>query len=323
METKMIQTAASRRVMPLLKRLFVPVLLSLLITAPAKACDICGCGAGSTYLGILPDFNTRIIGLRYRYNNVLTHVGPNGTSSYLTTSESYHTAELWGGWNLGKKFRVMASVPFSYNTKVSAEEQSSKSGIGDAGVQAFYHPLSLKHTLGSRLLIQELWIGGGVKLPTGKYEPNDRETSGQSANLFQLGTGSFDFLAMAMYDVRLQDAGLNISASYKLNTTNQYDYNYGNKLSTNAQLYYKFNIKRVLTLSPNAGAGYEHSANDLDEEYKVYNSGGYVLFGTVGAELNYKKFAAGGNWQPVLSQQLAMGVVKPRNKMMLHVAVMF
>lgn len=305
-----------------MKRIITTMLLCLGMMS-VQACDICGCGAGSTYLGILPDFNTRIAGLRYRYNNVLTHVGPGGTNTYLTTSENYHTAELWGGWNLGKKLRVMAYIPFSYNTKVSTEERSSKSGIGDAGAQVFYRPLSLKRTVANRLLIQDLWIGGGVKLPTGKYEPNDREASGQSANLFQLGTGSFDFLATAMYDIRLQDAGLNLSASYKMNTTNQYDYNYGNKLSANAQLYYKCNIKRVLTLSPNAGAGYERSATDLDEGYKVYNSGGYVLFGTVGVELNYKKFAAGGNWQPVLSQQLAMGVVQPRNKMMLHVAVMF
>jgi hypothetical protein len=300
------------------------IFVFILVTASvANACDICGCGAGSAYLGILPDFNTRIIGLRYRYNSVQTHVGPQGTSTYLTTKEKYRTAEIWAGWNFGKRWRLMAYVPVSFNSKTNQEEDASKTGLGDAGVQAMYHVLNTKNTLAERLLVQDLWIGAGVKLPTGKYEPADKETSGQSANLFQLGTGSFDFLATTMYDVRLQDAGLNLSASYKVNTTNKHDYNYGNKLSTNAQLYYKFRIKKVLTVAPNIGAGYERSATDLDEEYKVFNSGGYVLFGTVGAELNYRKLAAGGNWQPPLSQNLAEGVIRACNKMMIHVAIMF
>jgi hypothetical protein len=306
-----------------MKKISMIVTFVLSITSIASACDICGCGAGSAYLGILPDFNTRIIGLRYRYNTVQTHLGTGGTSTYLTTDERYRTAEIWGGWTFGKKWRVMAYVPVSFNSKTNQEEDASKTGLGDAGIQAMYHLLNSKNTMAERLLVQDLWIGAGVKLPTGKYEPADKEISGQSANLFQLGTGSFDFLATAMYDVRLQDAGINISASYKMNTTNKYDYNYGNKLSTNAQLYYKFNIKKVLTIAPNIGAGYERSATDLDQEYKVFNSGGYVLFGTIGAELNYRKLAAGGNWQPPLSQNLAEGVVHARNKMMIHVAIMF
>ncbi|RYZ23356.1 MAG: transporter [Sphingobacteriales bacterium] len=306
-----------------MKKIWILMAMMLLQSAMVQACDICGCGAGSAYLGILPDFNSRIVGIRYRFNEVQTHVGPGGTPTYLTTNEGYHTAELWAGYTFGKKIRVMAYLPVSYNTKVSQEENRSKSGLGDAGAQAFYHVLNNRKTLGKRLLVQDLWLGGGIKLPTGKYEPRDNESAAQSANLFQLGTGSFDFLLTAMYDLRLQDAGLNISASYKMNTANRYDYNYGNKISANTQLYYKFNFARVLTISPNAGAGYERSAQDLDQEYGVFNSGGYVLFGTVGAELNYKKFAAGGNWQPPLAQDLAAGVVKARHRMMVHVAVMF
>ncbi len=299
------------------------ILFFLLLSSYAQACDICGCGAGSNYLGILPDFSTRIAGLRYRYNHVLTHVGPGGSSSYLTTKEQYHTSELWGGWTFGSRVRVMASVPLSYNTKSSQEENASKAGLGDISLQGFYRLVSSKHNLGTSLLVQDLWLGGGIKLPTGKYEPLDNDESGKSANLFQLGTGSFDFMLTGMYDIRLQDAGLNLSASYKMNTTNKYEYNYGNKLSGSAQLYYKFRIKQVATLAPNAGLAYERSGKDLDDGYGVFSSGGYLCSGTLGVELQYKKVAIGGNWQPPLAQQLAMEVVKARSKMMLHVSLMF
>lgn len=301
------------------------VLLSLLVAGiPSQACDICGCGAGSSYIGILPEFNTQIIGLRYRYNHVQTHLGPGGTPSYLTTNEGYHTAELWGGWTFGKRVRLMAYVPVAFNTKQSQETRDSKTGLGDAAIQGFYRLLNTRRTVGkSKLLIHDLWIGGGVKLPTGKYEPADKDETGRSANLFQLGTGSVDFMLTAMYDIRLQDAGLNLTGSYKINTTNSSDYYYGNKFSGSAQLYYKFRIKDVATLAPNAGLSYESSVRDLDGGYSVYTSGGTILFGTLGGELVYKKIALGGNWQPPFNQNLANGAVKAHNKMMVHVALMF
>lgn len=301
------------------------IILALLCALnTVQACDICGCGAGSSYIGILPEFNTKIIGLRYRYNQVQTHLGPGGTSSYLTTDEGYHTTELWGGWTIGDRVRIMASLPLAFNTKQNQESRESKTGLGDAGVQGFYRLFNTKHTLGKdKLMIHDLWIGGGLKLPTGKYEPSDKDETGKSANLFQLGTGSFDFMFTAMYDIRLQDAGLNITGSYKINTANKYDYYYGNKFSGSAQLYYKFRINQVATLAPNAGLSYETSAHDLDEGYSVYTSGGNILFGTAGVELVYKKIALGGNWQPPLHQDLANGAVKAHNKMMLHLAFMF
>ncbi len=307
-----------------MKKTISTIIICLLLCSQTIACDICGCGAGSSYLGILPDFNTRIIGLRYRYNSVQTHVPPEGMTSYLTTDESYHTAELWGGWTFGNKFRVMAYLPVSYSSRVSQEESVSKTGLGDAAIQGFYRLISSKKTIKeSKLLVQDLWIGGGVKLPTGKYEAKDVDETGNNANLFQLGTGSFDFMITGMYDIRLQDAGVNISASYKMNTSNKEEYNYGNKFNGTVQAYYKFRIKNMVTVAPNAGISYERSAHDLNHEYNVQSSGGYVCYGTLGAELMYKRFALGGNWQPPLSQQLAEGTVKANSRLMLHVSLLF
>lgn len=295
----------------------------LAFVIPSQACDICGCGAGSSYLGILPDFNAKIIGLRFRNSEIRTHVGPNGESSYLTTMEHYNTFELWGGWNIGKRFRLMATLPVSYDTKSSYDGNVSMTGLGDATIQGFYRVLNTKSNVGSNLLIQDFWLGAGVKLPTGKYNPLDETTTTENANLFQLGTRSLDFIFTGMYDIRLQDVGMNVSASYKMNTTNKYDYNYGNKVSTNAQLYYKFRVKESVTLSPNAGISYENATKDLNGGDPVFTSGGYALFGTIGLETKYKNIALGGNWQPSLSQNLAAGIVQAKNKVMVHVAVMF
>lgn len=300
--------------------------LVLLNTGKTMACDICGCGAGSYYIGILPEFNSKIIGLRYRSSQLTTHLSPGGDRTYLTTDENYYTAELWGGWTIKDRFRIMASVPVSYNTKANETGKESKTGMGDISLQGYYRLLRSKKSLGKngeRLLIQDLWIGGGIKLPTGKYEPKDKSVVSQSTNLFQLGTGSLDFIITGMYDIRLQDLGMNINASYKLNNSNKYDYSYGNRFTGSTQGYYKIRYNNKWMLAPSLGVNIESSSKDLDEGYSVRPTGGYALYGTIGAELNFSKFAIGGNWQPVLSQNLGAGAVKTGNRAMVHFSFLF
>lgn len=303
-----------------MKKIFLVILVSFFF-AESYACDICGCGVGGNYIGILPDFYKHIFGLRYRYNSLRSHIGAGGSTTYLTSNERYHTAELWGGWNLGKKFRVMASVPYAFNERENQGVSKSKNGIGDISVSGYYRLFNDKRTAFSKkLLVQTLWIGGGIKLPTGKYIPADKLNTTQSTNLFQLGTASYDFSLSAMYDLRLQDAGLNVSATYKINTINKYDYSYGNKLSTSVQLYYKVRVKNKVTLAPNAGIMYEYSKKDIDNKISVDVSGGDLLLAGAGLEAVFKKMAVGASWQTPLSQNLANGFVKANNRVMVHVS---
>src|SRR3954470_17396036 len=97
------------------KKILLLAIIVLTSFRQTIACDICGCGVGSYYIGILPDFTKKIMGLRYRYNGIQTHLGVGGIPTYLTSNEAYRTLELWGGWNLGRKFRVMATIPYSFN----------------------------------------------------------------------------------------------------------------------------------------------------------------------------------------------------------------
>jgi hypothetical protein len=286
----------------------------------ADACDICGCGTGNNYIGILPDFHKHIVGLRYRSNAMLTHLGVGGSTTYLTTRETYRTVEAWSGWNLGQNFRLMASVPYSFNEKQNGNNRSQKNGLGDITLSGFYQLVNGKHSVGTNLLVQSLWVGGGVKFGTGTYNPEDKSPSNNNVNLFQLGTGSTDFLAGAMYDIRLQDAGLNLASNYKLNTANQYGYRYGNKFNLNAQGYYKFRTKSKVMIAPNAGVQYETAKRDADNGFSVATSGGNLLLGTAGLELAFGKMAMGANFQTPLSQNLANGIVKAKNRMMVHVA---
>lgn len=306
-----------------MKKLLLLYLLLMAMSTEVFACDICGCGVGSYYIGILPEFSKRIIGLRYRYNSLHTHIGAGGATSYLTTQERYQTAELWGGWMIGKKFRLMASLPLSFNEKLNQGKTSSKIGLGDIAAQGFYRVFNTSKTIGSRLLVQTLWMGAGVKAPTGKYDRPDKSENAESANIFQLGTGSTDVTINAMYDLRIQDVGINTSAGYKINTTNAEGYRYGNKFNANLQAYYKFRIKNKLTIAPNAGVLFERAKKDLDNGFRADVSGGKLLLGSIGLESTFKHIAIGANWQCPVSQELAGGFVKANNRAMVHLSFIF
>lgn len=293
----------------------------VLLPFATKACDICGCGAGTNYIGILPDFQKHIAGIRYRYNSIKSHVGTNGETSYLTTQENYHTIEAWLGWNISHRFRIMASVPYNLNSRESVGESRHKNGLGDITALGFYQLLNKKMSTGNSLLVQNLWAGGGVKLPTGIYAASDKLAGSDDANVFQLGTGSLDFMVSLMYDIRWQDFGMNINATQKLNTANKEAYRYGDKTSINTQLYYKIRANKKYMIAPNAGILYEHAALDNDASRIVTASGGNVVSFSTGFELSIGTISMGGNYQLPLSQSLASGIVKAGNRMMLHAAI--
>lgn len=302
------------------KHFFVVVIM--FFTNTSRACDICGCGVGGSYIGLLPDFQKKVLGLRYRYSTLLSHIGAGGSATYLTTSERYYTGEFWAGWNIKKNLRLMLSVPFGINERVSQGVKLSKNGIADISALAFYQLFNKsKTTSANKMLVQTIWLGGGIKLPAGKYISADQSTNNQNSNLFQLGTGSVDFSANIMYDLRIQDAGFNISGSYKMNTANKYGYRYGNKFAGSVQAYHKFKINKQITVAPNTGIAFEKSGQDTENKFVVFTSGGKILYGTIGMENRLGKISVGINWQTPLQQKLANGVVKSNNRLMIHLSM--
>ncbi|MNK28845.1 hypothetical protein D3C87_472300 [compost metagenome] len=302
------------------------IALVLVITGitATRACDICGCGVGSYYLGILPEYNKRFIGLRYQHKTLRTHLGPFGERTPITADETYQSAELWGGWNFGTRFRVLAFLPYNFNKRESQTGNGTKTGLGDIAVMGYYKLFDHKGTLGERLLVQSLWIGGGIKVSTGKYEPTERLAVSESPNNFQLGTASTDFTLNVAYDIRYNDLGLNANVNYKINTENKYEYRYGNKFTSNLLVYHKFRVAQKVTVAPNIGVLYETAEKDVEsKKYDVAVSGGYSLSAVGGVEVAMKGLSFGANYQNVRSQNLAGGRASAGNRVMVHMSLPF
>ncbi|SRR5690606_23906412 len=304
------------------------ITLSLIIAfQSSQACDICGCGVGGNYIGLLPDFTKRFVGLRYQFNRLTTQLDINGNRTALSTDEKYQTMELWGAWNIGQKWRVLALVPYNFNEKYTegSDLLRKKNGIGDITLNGYYKLFDQSNpTANNKLVVQSLWVGMGVKLPTGAYDVAEQQNAtATNPNMFQLGTGSLDFIPSLMYDVRIQDFGINANASYKINTENKDDYRYGNKIAANASAYYKIALGANSRLAPYAGISFESQQKDHAMGFKVEETGGHILNASMGLEANFNRISVGASFQTPIQQELGRGRIDAGNRLLTHVSFSF
>ena len=190
-------------------------------------------------MGLLPGFKNKFIGLRYHYVRFHTQLA-NDVSKF--SHNYYNSIEFWGGWNIGKKWQVLAFVPYYYNKQADDDGVSYKKGPGDITLLANYQLLHIRSmNKNNKSIEQILWFGGGLKLPTGTFKVNPADSTTTLADInAQIGTGSTDFLLNALYHIRIGFFGVSTSMNYKIGTTNSTKYKFGNKFTANSIAYYRF-----------------------------------------------------------------------------------
>lgn len=289
----------------------------------SNACDICGCGVGSYYLGLMPQFNKNFIGLRYRSLRFESHLN----SRILRTREYFHTTELWGRFYPTPKLQILTFLPYSFNYQTDINNlRKDLRGFNDMMFLASYNVLNRQmkgDTIPSKWK-HSFWIGGGVKIPTGRYDYSEQDGSQVANANFQLGSGSFDFLLTAFYNLRYAKFGFNQDVSYKINTTNPKNYRFGNRFSGNSNVFYVQQLGKNFALMPHIGIYYELSAQDERNNEIVAETGGSLLAGNFGLDwYAFKKVSVGVNTQMPIAQNLGSGEIRAENRWNLHFSVLF
>ncbi len=289
--------------------------VALLLSISANACEICGCGLGSYYIGMMPQFSHKFIGLRYQYRRFHTVMADDASQF---SNDYYKTTELWAGWNIGKKWQLIAILPYNIVHQVSDDGVTNNQGIGDIAVMANYKLFDLNSTRNGRAFAQQLWFGAGIKVPTGKFNVDATDPALVAVANTQTGSASTDFMLNAMYNVRINKLGINTSASYKINTSNRDKYSFGNKFSAGSMVYYAAK-KGAVGIMPNMGLMFENTASNSLQKVTVAQTGGHLFSASAGLELSYKKLTVGASVQLPLSQNFSNGQTELKSKGMLHV----
>jgi hypothetical protein len=299
------------------KKIISISVLALLFSLGVRACPICGCGSGNLYMGLLPDFKYHFIGFRYHYTQYHTQL-VSDPSQYSTNY--YNSIEFWGGMRVSKKLQLLAFIPYYENKQIDDDGVSKTHGLSDMTIMGQYQVYQTANPARKRnALIQQLWIGGGVKLPTGAFNADMLDSNTTVADInAQIGTGSVDFLLNGMYTLSVRNFGINLSANYKINTINDQYYKFGNKFTSNLIGFYHMNLG-MNSITPNVGVGYENVATNSFQNKDVKFTGSRIVTGIVGVEVDFGKVGVGINGQIPIAQNFAEGQTKMQFSGMMHV----
>jgi hypothetical protein len=292
-------------------------ILFFAVTQQSSACEICGCGVGNYYIGLLPQFRSHFIGLRYHYNKFSTRLVSDPTQY---SKDFYQSIELWSGWNIGKKFQLLALVPLNFNHQESDEGVTNLKGPGDVVLLMNYRLFDVNSKTGAgKDINQQLWLGGGIKLPTGKFEIEANDPDVASMANMQLGSGTTDILLNGMYNIRVGKIGVTTQANYKISGTNKDEFRFGNKFSASSFISYGLNVKAA-TISPNLGLLFENTAESKLQSSKVDLTSDSLLQGALGVEFGFNTISVGLNTQLPFAQNFAENQTKQKVKAMVHIS---
>jgi hypothetical protein len=281
-----------------MKKILIITLL-LVMSKTTQACDVCGCGLGGIFFGILPQYNTHYLGLRYSHAAFQSRM--DHQSEYTPnerSNDTYQKLELTGRFMLADKWQLQVIVPYLSNHMDGTVQKVTSKGMGDPSAVLYYNVFNSGMDL-MRNWRQSLLLGGGVKLPLGEF---DKKDGGLLINPnFQLGSGSLDYLISANYTVRYKQVGVNMESGYKLNTKNSQQYRFGNQWNASTYAFYWAETLKVAWL-PFAGFYYEEAAMHTDGGKYEINSGGQSLLATLGTQVYHKRLSFNAQYQVPIYQ---------------------
>lgn len=266
-----------------MKKIILIIISITCLVWQTNACDVCGCKLGGVYFGILPMNNSHFVGLRYSQAAFKASISY-GNSQYISnefSSDTYHRVDLLGRYSISPKLQVSFMLPYLMNEMNGSHQQVQSNGMGDPMVLVHYNVLNTANN-GVSFWQHSLLLGGGIKMPLGEYQKEDK---GVIINRnFQLGSGSLDYLLSLNYTLRYQKTGVNVESAYKINTENSQSYRFGNQLNASAYLFQWIETPQIAFL-PFAGVYYEQAAKHSNNTIEQLNTGGSALFGTFGLQV--------------------------------------
>ncbi len=277
----MIQNSVIQSTNIMMRNLFIAV--SFFIFSNAWACDICGCSSGGLSGGLFPQFQNNLLGLRYS-PTVFSHPQNPGNFNGLSklSKDSYHDSEVFFRWFPKKNLQLWINVPYKIRIREESLRTTQIQGIGDIQISGLYTFLrrDSSHYTFSHLVLG----GGGISLPTGKYQQRD-ETLTMLPVGFQVGTGSWSAFVNALYMIRLKQWGFIAQGDFRTYSENERSFKKGNLSGFQGSFFKQFQIGSKTGLFIHAGLRNELLEMDVDFGSRKTDSGSFSNWATFTADI--------------------------------------
>jgi hypothetical protein len=298
----------------IMKRIFL-VTLAIFFAHIVSACDMCGGGAGSQYIGLLPGLNRNFVGVQFLTGNFTSrfpsiyHLKPRPDD---VINDSYNTIQIWGRHSIGKKYQIFAFLPYQYNVRYINGSRVFHAGIGD--ITILLNRTILNREIAGRH--HTMFGGVGINLPTGGTTSFDNNAQSQFPSM-KPGTGTYDFMLNANYTIQSNKFGFNLDPSIVLTTASSDGYKFGNRFSVGAVAFYKLSKAKFL-ITPQAGIKYEYATQDYynyKQNWANIYSGGGILFSSMGLQIAYRSLGLRFIGNLPLAQHYANGRINANSKL--------
>ncbi|MDO6517193.1 transporter [Zobellia uliginosa] len=281
-------------------------------------CDTCGCGSSGGSMGYGTGLNNNFFGLRYIGQEYRSRDGIFADSPWIT--ENFNTIQAWANLPIGKRIIANVIVPFQFhNRSLPDNSEQTISGLGDISVLGFYNLIAA--TPDSIVSIKPehyFQLGGGIKMPTGKYDKDNNEGSVNPS--FQLGNGSWDYVLAMNYGFTYRNWGISTMANYTIKTKNPKDYQFGNQLNLGINAFKTYYISDV-ALTPIVGVSEEIYASNRELGIEVAHTKGDVFLGKLSIEASYNRYSLGLTGMLPISQNLNDDKVELRNRVSVYMNI--
>ncbi len=251
---------------------------------PLQACDVCGCGSMAFGMGDWMNQGRSMLKSSY---SMRRFEGP-------LSSDRFHQIQISGIWALKNNWQLKASMPYVYAQRQALESEEFKTlnSIGDASLSV--QKLVWSHIDSNRM--HSLYLSAGFQAPTGPFE--DRPIESVFAPNFQAGSASWDLLFSLQYEFSWKKYMLVFQSAHVQNTTNSYDYRFGNQWMNSLKVARYLKINDNLNSMLFVSMDHEYLARDVNKRgYYQYGTGGEAWFSGIGYQIIAEKWSLGAQYQ--------------------------
>ncbi len=265
-------------------------------------CDACGCSSNGGSMGFSSMFNNNFVGLRYFYQNYSSKDGIFNNSPWV--NEDFNTVQAWARIPVLRRLQLSVLVPYHFHTRHRPSAEEDIRGLGDVTLLAMFTGYETMRD--STAFTHKFQMGGGLKLPTGRFDATNNKGSINPG--FQIGTGSWDYLIAAEYVIKRGSLGCNAMLTYTIKTENEKLYRFGDQFNYGATLFYL--IESKFKWVPQLGVAGEIYASNWQYGQIVPDSAGDIVFAKAGLETGRNDFSIGLNAMLPINQHLSNGKVE-------------